>query len=159
MESVSQSSTEVAQSLKSGMTSRTLPPGCTKTTIQQLLGEPLALDKDIMYPGNRVYSPKNCLLVLTKLNNFFVGSGFDRRTHAELAHGIQLSARHFVTGKVTKLGRYESLENARKAWAAYKNEHLKSVVIPWYIGQVIPEHIDNHMVFKVIQILRSYEFK
>ena len=38
----------------------------------EIEGEVMSLDKDILYPGNRVYSPDKCIIIPLKINDVFI---------------------------------------------------------------------------------------
>lgn len=40
----------------------------------EIEGEKIELDKDILYKGNKIYSPETCMFVPKKINNLFSGS-------------------------------------------------------------------------------------
>ena len=87
------------------------------------------LDKDILIPGNKVYSPETCVFVSSKLNNLLtncfanrgkypVGVCFDK-------HSNKFQAKLTKFGKYTHLGRFKTPEEAHEA---YKKERSKYIL-------------------------------
>lgn len=92
----------------------------------------LHLDKDILVPGNRVYSPETCLLVPQRINMMFLGR--NRKTDRDLPTGIK---RTLTGANRTKyacafdgktLGTFESLEEAYESYVKAKHAHIQKVV-------------------------------
>lgn len=87
------------------------------------------LDKDILAPGNKVYSPDTCVFIPTQLNNFLTDAGASR---GEWPIGVCRYKRNgkFVskcnnpfTGKYEHIGYFPCPDAAHKAWRARKHEH------------------------------------
>ena len=83
------------------------------------------LDKDLLIPGNRVYSPETCVLIPTFLNLFTTG----RPTRgAKLPQGVnkrsENSYRARIGGKKTfeVIGNFRTAEEAHLAWFNRKIE-------------------------------------
>lgn len=87
------------------------------------------LDKDILQPGNRVYSPATCLFVSAQVNKFVLDSGASRGT---LPIGVSWHkrTRKFAarccspfSKKQEHIGYFMHPDEAHSAWAARKLEH------------------------------------
>lgn len=89
------------------------------------------LDKDILFPSNKVYGPSNCVFVDTKVNTFLtdcaaargewpIGVYFNKRDSKFLAR-----CRSVVTGKQQHLGYFDTPEEAHQAWLSFKLEQAK----------------------------------
>lgn len=87
-----------------------------------------ALDKDILYPGNKRYSPDTCVFVSRSLNNFLIDSGAAR---GEWPLGVSLhrlggkfraECRNPITGKKDRIGVFSCPDQAHKAWLKRKHE-------------------------------------
>jgi hypothetical protein len=86
------------------------------------------LDKDIVNPGNKVYSPENCALVTEMTNNFVVGI-------TKMLKGEMVGARKKDCGKYharcrnpfnlksEHIGSFDTELDAHLAWKARKHEH------------------------------------
>lgn len=87
------------------------------------------LDKDILIPNNKVYSPETCVFISAKLNTFLVDRGAAR---GEFPCGVDYLKRdqkfrarcsNPFTGKIDDLGRFFNPEAAHLAWKQKKHEH------------------------------------
>lgn len=89
--------------------------------------EDYQLDKDLLIPCNKVYSPGTCLFVPMWLNNFTTATGANRGL---LPLGVSLSNAQVSApyqarcsdgyGKQVHLGLYSTPEEAHQAWLNYK---------------------------------------
>jgi len=86
------------------------------------------LDKDLLYPGNKIYSPETCVFVDHVTNTFLIDSGSIR---GDLPIGVVYSAskRKYQTqcnskliGKSRHVGYFDNPEDAHKAWEIRKAE-------------------------------------
>lgn len=87
------------------------------------------VDKDILIPGNTLYSPDRCVLVDAPVNIFLIDSGASR---GELPIGVhwverdkkfQASCRNPFTDKQENLGLYGDPDSAHAAWRTRKHQH------------------------------------
>lgn len=87
------------------------------------------LDKDLLTPGNKVYSPETCIFVPPKLNLFVINN---RASRGEWPIGVSWSkgdckfraaCGNPFTGKQDKLGMFVDPGEAHEAWRAKKHEH------------------------------------
>lgn len=86
------------------------------------------LDKDILIPGNKTYSPETCAFVSGKLNRFILDSS---ATRGEWPVGVrwnkrdkafQAEIRNPFSGNKEGLGYYDNPEDAHLAWRKRKHE-------------------------------------
>lgn len=86
------------------------------------------LDKDILVPNNKIYSPDMCIFVSQKVNSFLTESNALR---GKLPIGVYTNAESskfraqcwsLVTGKRTALGTFNSAAAAHQAWLSFKLE-------------------------------------
>lgn len=84
------------------------------------------LDKDILVPGNKVYSPETCAFVASNLNAFLTDCG---RARSDLPTGVSRSKRRFrarcnnpFTQRREVVGYYATAEEAHEAWRQRKHE-------------------------------------
>lgn len=87
------------------------------------------LDKDILVPGNKVYSPETCVFVSSNLNNLL---NSNLATRGELPIGVTYCKRQKIfksylklMGKTIYLGIYDNPDQAHEA---YKKERIKYIL-------------------------------
>ena len=87
-----------------------------------------SLDKDIITPGSRLYSPETCAFVLKATNSFVTASDASR---GECPVGVHLckptglyraQCQNLFTGKLESLGYFSTPEDAHEAWRRRKHE-------------------------------------
>ena len=87
-----------------------------------------SLDKDIIVPRSKLYSPETCAFVLTATNSFVIASDASRGGYPT---GVSLFKRkgkyrayckNLFTGKQEHLGYYSTPEDAHEAWRKRKHE-------------------------------------
>lgn len=85
----------------------------------------LHLDKDILIPGNKIYSPDTCLLVPQRINMLFVNLPNPYR----LPNGIRKTDtnRFYATYGGKHLGTYDTLEEAYCIYAKEKEKFIKQI--------------------------------
>lgn len=105
----------------------------------------LHLDKDILFPGNKMYATDKCLLVPQRINMLFVNQSNNRN----LPNGIRKASKGFLAKYNNKeLGIYNTVEEAYKVYSQKKKEEIVKIANE-YKG-VIPQ--------KVYDALLKYEF-
>lgn len=106
----------------------------------------LHLDKDILFPGNTVYSPEKCLLVPQRINMLFTTH---RPNKYGLPEGISLTdnGKYGVSYQGKSLGAYKTLEEACFIHIKKKEEVIKQVADEY--RQIIPK--------KIYDILQNYK--
>lgn len=84
------------------------------------------LDKDILFPRNRVYSPNTCVFVDYKVNTFLTESQ-NRRGEWPIGVSFHKIVKKFesrcsciTTGKIKFLGYYATASEAHQAWLHFK---------------------------------------
>ena len=86
------------------------------------------LDKDIIVPGSKLYSPETCAFVLNATNSFVTARDASR---GDYPIGVSLFKRtgeyraqckNLFTGKVEHLGYFSTPEEAHEGWRKRKNE-------------------------------------
>ena len=86
------------------------------------------LDKDIIVPGNKLYSPESCAFVLQATNSFVIARDASR---GEYPIGVHLhkptgkyiaKCENLFTGKQEHLGYFSTPEDAHEAWRKRKHE-------------------------------------
>jgi hypothetical protein len=87
------------------------------------------LDKDILFPGNKVYGPNTCVFISHGLNSFTTESASARGEWPigadwhKRAGKFRASCRNPFTGKQEHLGLFTCPNEAHEAWRTRKHEH------------------------------------
>lgn len=106
----------------------------------------LQVDKDILIPGNRIYSPDNCILVPQKINVLFVNHINNRG----LPNGIyKVKSGYLAEYNERRLGIFKTVDEAYAIYAQIKKEEIIRVANEY--KNIIPS--------KVYDAIVSYEFK
>ena len=95
---------------------------------QQGYKEGMQLDKDIIYPGNKVYGPDTCGYVSRELNKLFTKANAIRGKYPIGVYNCSTAgkktkifqSRIHMNGKFSSLGYYHTPEEAHKAYAQAK---------------------------------------
>lgn len=89
------------------------------------------LDKDIINPGNKVYSPENCRFVTSELNNLILDSAAIRGNNPQGVYFNKEKRRHraqiSIKGKVKGLGQYPTQKLASEAYIKAKVELITKI--------------------------------
>jgi len=107
------------------------------------------LDKDILYPNNKYYSPETCCFVSSSLNSFFGGSS---SVNNNLPQGVykvkgrnknKFRSRISINRKDIHLGYFETLEEARIVYIKTKIKHIKTFynTVPKRVKKGLKRHI------------------
>lgn len=105
--------------------------------------ERLQCDKDILFPGNKIYAPEKCLLVPQSINLFFVKH---RVNKYGLPSAISLteSGRYSASYRGKTLGTFDTLE---KAEHKYKEERKNDLIDrAERLKNVIPEQVYEALI-------------
>lgn len=91
------------------------------------------IDKDLLLPGNKVYSPDHCIFVPSWLNLFTIANDQSRGEWPIGVH-FQKRGKKFVahcsdpfSGKNEHLGLFSDPESAHQAWLIRKLEHVEAM--------------------------------
>lgn len=91
--------------------------------------EGMNLDKDILFPGNKMYGPDTCVFITRQLNGFLTDRSRDR---GEYPLGVclrkdigkfQAHCSNPWNGKNEGLGVFDSKDEAHNAWRKRKHQH------------------------------------
>lgn len=84
------------------------------------------LDKDLLYLGNKVYSPETCIFISQKINNFITEK---QNSRGKYPIGVTLDQGKYKakccygsSGSQKSLGVYTTPEDAHRAWLSFKLE-------------------------------------
>lgn len=99
----------------------------------------LHIDKDILIPGNRIYSPDTCLLVPQRINMLFV----HKSNNNGLPNGIsKTKANKYSASYCGKsLGTFSTLEEAYSIYAENKENAIKMIADEY--KSTIPQKVYN----------------
>ena len=93
--------------------------------------EKLNLDKDILNKNNKIYSLENCVLVPQWINTLFTKRDNDRGSYpvgVTYHKGAKKYQAHCsVNGKQTRLGLYNTIEEAFNAYKIAKEQEIKRI--------------------------------
>ncbi len=107
----------------------------------EIPNESMALDKDILFKGNKIYSPETCVFVPQNINKLFTKRDNDRGKCPigtyQLPDGNYGVYCNNGYGKSDYLGVYSTKEEAFRVYKQYKEKIIKEV-IDLYEG-IIPE--------------------
>ncbi len=111
----------------------------------EIEGEEMCLDKDILYKGNKIYSPENCVFVPHNINVLFTKSD---KARGKYPIGVYYDKQHkkFVAqcrvydfkenkSKIKNLGLYNTPEEAFKVYKQFKENYIKQVA-DYYKGKI-----------------------
>lgn len=102
----------------------------------------LHLDKDILFPENKIYSPETCLLVPQRINMLFM----TRPNKSGLPNGVGKvsNEKYSATYNGKSLGKFNSVEEAEIAHHTAKKEAIKQVAEEY--KKVIPQKVYNALI-------------
>ena len=108
-------------------------------------GGRMHIDKDILFKGNRIYSPEKCIFVPQRINMVFTKK--NRNTDADLPTGIHRAVNGYSAMYNTKsLGVHKSLDKAIEIYNIEKRIHIKQVV----------EEYGDRLPFRISSILLNW---
>ena len=98
-------------------------------------GEQMALDKDILVKGNKVYSPNTCVFVSKSINTLFIKSNKIRGKYPigvykpNNSNKYQAQCNILINGKKQKkyLGSYNTIDDAFNAYKEFKEVYIKQI--------------------------------
>lgn len=91
------------------------------------------LDKDYLYPGNKVYSPDTCIFIPKEINSLLVRCGRDENGKL---HGVNYNKKlkkyvanvsNSGNGKRIHIGVYTTMQEAENAYIHKKKEIIKNI--------------------------------
>jgi hypothetical protein len=92
------------------------------------------LDKDILFRGNKVYSPETCLFLPKQINYILLKSGKKRGNHPlGVSKDRKKFAAHVSIGKknIQYLGSYDTEKEAFQAYKIAKESYIKEAADKW----------------------------
>lgn len=113
------------------------------------------LDKDVLYKGNKVYSPETCCFIPAALNSLLTKRNFHRGCYPigvqKTPSGRFLASMH-LNGKSTNIGSYDTVEEAFVAYKNAKETHIKEVAEKYYLDGKITKKVYNALVNYKVEI-------
>ena len=92
--------------------------------------EKMAIDKDILNKGNKIYSPKNCMIVPERINSLFAKRASKRGNYpigVAKGSGKKYVVRFSINDKLTTIGSYATPEEAFYVYKEAKEKEIKRV--------------------------------
>ena len=118
----------------------------------EIEGQTMNLDKDILYKGNKIYSPDTCVFVPSRINTLFIKCDECRGglTVGVTYHRKKYDARCRVDGKREYLGCYDTPQQAFQAYKNFKEQYIKEVADQY--KNVIPQKLYKAMINYKVEI-------
>ena len=121
-------------------------------------GKKMELDKDILYKGNKIYSPETCVFVPQNINTLFIKSNKARGKYPigvcfrKDKNKYQAQCNIFYNGKRQRkvLGYYNNIEEAFKVYKEFKEADIKRVAD--YYKEKIPNKLYEAMYNYKVEI-------
>lgn len=111
------------------------------------------IDKDLLYPGNKVYSPETCLFVPKWLNCFLLNNSASRGEYpvgvCKLGKKYSAFCNNPSTGKQEYIGLYASPNEAHEAWKKIKLLHARD-------KKSEIDSVDERLYENIIYLIHSY---
>ena len=113
-----------------------------------------AIDKDILFRGNKIYDEKHCTLVPQRVNNLFLNRKVCR---GDTPLGVQRKGDSFLAncsknGKKHSLGSYKTIEEAFEVYKTFKENYIKEVANEEYEKGTITQDCYNALTNYEIRI-------
>lgn len=93
------------------------------------------LDKDLVFDGNKIYSPDTCCFVPSALNNLLINSGATRGVYPQGVYWDKQRGKYkaliHINGKQKCLGRFECPNEAHQVYKIAKEAYVKEKAIEW----------------------------
>lgn len=114
----------------------------------------LHLDKDILYPGNKTYSPYHCLLVPQRINMLFC----NKTNHRGLPNGIYKEGNlYYARYNLKELGHCKTIEEAYDLYVRYKKAEIIKVAEEY--KNIIPQKVYDALLNYDIRIENDKNFE
>jgi len=107
------------------------------------------LDKDILVPGNKIYSPRTCCYIPQVLNSIFSDSGATRGSCAigvyydKHRNNFQAYMRNGI--QRVRFGRYPTEAEAHSVWLSAKRKHVKTTA-----DRLLATHAITPKIYKAV---------
>lgn len=117
-----------------------------------------SLDKDIIYKGNKIYSPDTCCFVPNEINVLLCKSGKQRGCmpigvhQREMANGFKYVAYMNKFGRRVHLGTFNTPNEAFTAYKHAKEAHIQEMATQYYKDGKINEKVYNALMNYKVEI-------
>lgn len=121
----------------------------------EIENEKVALDKDILIKGNKIYSCNTCCFVPIRINSLFIKNDADRGK-CPIGVYYEKSTNKFVANcntinqKNVRIGRYDTQEEAFEAYKEFKENYIKEVANEY--EDKIPKKLYDAMYNWIVEI-------
>lgn len=119
----------------------------------KIKGMSLDLDKDILFKGNKIYSPETCCFVPHAINTLFLNKKADR---GDFPIGVsyekdkkKFRAYMSFMGKQIKIGTFDTAESAFARYKEYKEDVIKDIA----------EQYKDEIPYKVYEAMMNWEIE
>lgn len=114
----------------------------------------LHIDKDILYPGNKIYAPDKCILVPQRINMLFL----NKSNNTGLPNGIsKTESNKFSASYCGKtLGTFSTLEEAYSVYARNKENVIKKIADEYI--KIIPTKVYDALYNYKVNIKNDRNF-
>ena len=99
--------------------------------------EGYSIDKDLLSPGNRIYSPQTCCFLPPEINTRLISHSI-RKTEQPIGVTVDTKQGGYQVivkqhGKSRRIGnRYDDIDSAFKAYCSAKKEYIKEIAEDFY---------------------------
>lgn len=116
--------------------------------------ERLHIDKDILFPGNKIYSPDMCLLVPQRINMLFL----HKPNNSGLPNGINKTKTNKYNASYCgkSLGTFSTLEEAYSIYAQNKENAIKKTADEY--KDIIPQKVFDALYKYKVEIVNDRNF-
>lgn len=118
----------------------------------EIPSEVMCLDKDILFKGNKIYDPQNCVFVPQNINTLFIKCNKSRGVFPigvsyHKRDNVYMSQCHFGNKKI-HLGSFDTPQEAFQVYKEYKENYIKEVADKYkeYIPKNLYEAMYNYKV-------------
>jgi hypothetical protein len=91
------------------------------------------LDKDILNPNNKIYSPDTCVFVTSAINRLILDRAEDRGKYPQGVSHHKVTGKYqaelSVDSKTQYLGLHDTPEEASEVYKIRKSNHIRSVAL------------------------------
>lgn len=105
-------------------------------------GKGYHLDKDLLFQGNKIYSPDTCILIPSEIN---IAVTFSETKNSNLPIGVSFDSRKNkyyacinIEGKTASLGFHETISDARSVYIDEKESIVRELAEKWK-GEIDPK--------------------
>ena len=113
----------------------------------EIPGEVMALDKDILVKGNKIYSPNTCIFVPQSINTLFIKSDKIRGNLPIGVHYKKQNKKYIAQCKMNNekkyLGSFDTPEEAFQVYKKFKERYIKQIADEYI--ELIPQELYNAM--------------